>query len=73
MNGALSLMPVSEETDTISLASTLTLPFTVGDLLFLAGAGNGLRIRRAKIGPSSSPCPDSRTRAVSPMSGSLIS
>ena len=25
--------------------------FAVGDLLFLAGAGNGLRIRRAKIGP----------------------
>lgn len=25
--------------------------FAIGGLLFLAGAGNGLRIRRAKIGP----------------------
>ena len=29
MNGALSLMPVSEETETIPFASTLTLPFTL--------------------------------------------
>ena len=66
MNGALSLMPVSEETETVPFASILTSPFTlavripefravfvfvVGDLLFLAGAGNCLGIRRAKIGP----------------------
>ena len=29
MNGALCLMPVSEETETIPFASTLTLPFTL--------------------------------------------
>lgn len=29
MNGALCLMPVSEETETISLASILTSPFTL--------------------------------------------